>query len=168
MAQLRSPQDWGETIRLENRKWKDYRINGRNVTWSPQEIDAHYAQYTNDPLPRPGALRFFENRRWNPQVYRNLSGAYGRPDRVADFQPVGGLEWRAQQHYRELVRWFGVQPTYTAVKSLGVGGAGMAVHFQYRSPLAVNVSGKDIVVKVPLESWQDYGIEEEKRMMRVR
>jgi hypothetical protein len=163
---LRAPQNFKEVLQLENRMWREYRDNGREVGWSEYEIDAQYAAFTNDPLPAPGILRFFNNRNWIPNYVRIFSQAY-RPDRLTDPDPEGGIEADAQKQYRDLVTWFGVPPRYVAQKSLGMGGRGMAALFQERGPGGRNEPGRDIVVKMPLEGWQDNVILEEKRMMKA-
>ncbi|KAI3324151.1 hypothetical protein HD806DRAFT_534469 [Xylariaceae sp. AK1471] len=166
-AQLRAPQNWKEKLQLENRIWREYREDGRDVGWSAYEIDARYSAYINDPLPTEGILRFFNNRNWTPKYITAYSPSQAyRPDRLTDAYPPDGIEAQAQKQYRDLATWFGVQPRYVVQKSLGFGGRGMAALFQDRGPGGLNRPGRDIVVKVPLEGWQDDDIVEEKRMMR--
>ncbi|KAI0514975.1 hypothetical protein F5B22DRAFT_211034 [Xylaria bambusicola] len=145
-------------LRVSNEVYRRYRIDGDdNTSLNPRspsyrQLYDKYVVQSPRPLPNPNTLRFFDNKRWNPEDYTVGSD-------------TNGSQTSAARRKDELIAYFGEQRCVFQ-RILGVGGNGLAAHYKDRGPSNTDDPGRDFVVKIALKGWQSGQLDHEREMLR--
>ncbi|GAP88215.1 putative serine threonine protein kinase protein [Rosellinia necatrix] len=151
---------------MQNKQWKSYRIKGTNL--HKYALPAAHKGDNPPPPPSPNrnTPRFFEGRRWTPYAYWVRLKSSTLPERATPYDARFHLRAaHAQAQYQQAIVHFG-PPRYDVVRTLGIGGYGLAIHFRDRGSGGPNETGRDIVIKMALDGWTHDSTVIEKRMLR--
>ncbi|KAI1088520.1 kinase-like protein [Rostrohypoxylon terebratum] len=148
------PITYSQEAQLASEQFSRWRRHGGRVGWSAKHVHKSREAWHKRTLPRPGQPLFFGgNRSRAPWKYKYFS--YNLPSE--DHQDLNfpysfdnrKME-RARKRVVKAVELFDKSaPKFKYKKTLGYGGLGVALHYQYVG----DKPEKDVVVKLSLNSW---------------